>query len=47
MPVLDLPTTIPPDRIAAVVAVLAAGIARQIVVELGMDPAMDEGRKEH
>jgi hypothetical protein len=42
MPVLHLPTTFPPERIAAVVAVLARGIARQIVRELGIDTAANE-----
>jgi hypothetical protein len=34
-PVLDLPPTLPPDRIAAAVGVLARAFARQIVDEIG------------
>jgi hypothetical protein len=34
-PVLELPPMFPPDRIAAVVGVLARAIAHQIVGEIG------------
>jgi hypothetical protein len=34
-PVLDLPPTLPPDRIAAAVGVLVRALARQIVDEIG------------
>jgi len=34
-PVLELPPTMPPDRIAGAVGVLARAIARQIVDEIG------------
>ena len=34
MPILELPPTLPPDRIAAAVGVLARAIARQIVDEI-------------
>jgi hypothetical protein len=36
-PVLELPATLPPDRIAAAVGVLARVLARQIVQEISAE----------
>jgi len=38
-PVLELPLTLPPDRIAAAVGVLARALARQIVDAIGAKEA--------
>jgi hypothetical protein len=38
-PVLELPLTLPPDRIAATVGVLARALARRIVDEIGAKEA--------